>query len=270
MVPNSETMTDITSTATPAAQTLPILEPGEYDKYMLRTPAEVQMVLRGLRDHKSQITVFFNEGQDLLLTMLVTFGDDHLIFDVGPDEEINRKAVAAGRHYCVTLLDKVRIQFLLGDFTPVMHEGRPAFLSALPKELLRLQRREFYRLTTPIARPLKCRMPLPQPQKSEFLHEATIFDISGGGIGISAPPDDVPFATQQQVPNCRIELPEVGIVTCTIKVCSIFEITLKSGARVKRAGCEFVKLPGPMATLIQRYIIKVERERKARESGLGF
>jgi c-di-GMP-binding flagellar brake protein YcgR len=136
--------------------------------------------------------------------------------------------------------------------------------------LLRLQRREFYRLTTPIARPLKCRMPLPLVGGDEHLHEATVFDISGGGIGISAPPEDVPFATQQQVQNCRIELPEVGIVTCTVKVCSVFEITLKSGARVKRAGCEFVKLPGPMATLIQRYIIKVERERKARESGLGF
>lgn len=254
----------------PAAQTLPILEAGEYDKYMLRTHAEVLMVLRGLREHKSQITVFFNEGQDMLLTMLVTIAEDHLIFDVSADEELNRRAAAAAKHYCVALLDKVRIQFLLGEFTPVTHEGRPAFLSAFPKELLRLQRREFYRLTTPIARPLKCRMSLPLAGDGEYLHEATVFDISGGGIGISAPPDDVPFATQQQVENCRIELPEVGIITCTLKVCSVFEITLKSGARVKRAGCEFVKLPGPMATLIQRYIIKVERERKARESGIGL
>ncbi|MEW6513306.1 MAG: flagellar brake protein [Pseudomonadota bacterium] len=259
-----------TATPTPAVQTLPILEAGEYDKYMLRSHAEVLMVLRGLRDHKSQITVFFNEGQDMLLTMLVDVTQDHLIFDVGPDEELNRKAEAAGKHYCVALLEKVRIQFLLGAFAHIMHEGRPAFLSTFPKELLRLQRREFYRLTTPIARPLKCRMSLPLTGSDEHLHEATVFDISGGGIGISAPADDVPFAMQQVITNCRMELPEVGIVTCTIKVCSVFEITLKSGARVKRAGCEFVKLPGPMATLIQRYIIKVERERKARESGLGF
>lgn len=266
-------MTTTDTPPTPAAQAthnLPILEAGEYDKYMLRTPGEVLMVLRGLRDHNSQITVFFNEGQDMLLTMLVAIGQDHLIFDVGPDEELNRKAVAAGRHYCVALLDKVRIQFLLGDFTPVTHEGRPAFLGAFPKELLRLQRREFYRLTTPIARPLKCRMPLPQPGGGEQPYEATVFDISGGGIGITAPPDGMLFESGQQIPNCRIDLPEVGIVTCTIKVCSVFEITLKSGGRVRRAGCEFVKLPGPMATLIQRYIIKVERERKARESGLGF
>jgi c-di-GMP-binding flagellar brake protein YcgR len=262
-------MTTTDTLPAPAVQpSLPILEAGEYDKYMLRTHGEVLMVLRGLRDHKAQITAFFNEGQDMLLTMLVDFTPDHLIFDVGPDEELNRKAEAAGKHYCIALLDKVRIQFLLGAFAPITHEGRPAFLSAFPKELLRLQRREFYRLTTPIARPLKCRMSLPLPEGGEYLHEAIVFDISGGGIGISAPADEMPFATQQVVPNCRMELPEVGIINCTIKVCSVFEITLKSGARVKRAGCEFVKLPGPMATLVQRYIIKVERERKARESGL--
>lgn len=261
-------MTEATSSPTPAAQTLPILEAGEYDKYMLRTQAEVLVVLRGLRDHKSQITVFFNEGQDMLLTMLVGIDKDHLIFDAGPDEQLNGKSVVAGRHFCVARLDKVRIQFLLGGFSRIEYEGHPAFLSALPRELLRLQRREFYRLATPIARPLKCRMSLPLTERGELLHEATVFDISGGGIGISAPADDVPFAMQQIVPNCRMELPEVGIVTCTIKVCSVFEITLKSGGRVKRAGCEFVKLPGPMATLVQRYIIKVERERKARESGL--
>jgi hypothetical protein len=108
-------MTTTVTPTPPAAQTLPIIEAGEYDKYMLRRPAEVLMVLRGLQEHTSQITVFFNEGQDMLLTVLVKVAHDHLIFDVGPDEELNRRAAAAGRHYCVALLDKVRIQFLLGD-----------------------------------------------------------------------------------------------------------------------------------------------------------
>jgi flagellar brake protein len=262
-------MTEATIDTAPNAQTLPILETSEYDKYMLRTAAEVMMVLRGLRDRMAQITVFFNEGQDMLLTVLVAAANDHLIFDVGADEELNRRAVTADKHFCVTQLDKVRIQFLLGEFSRVTYEGRPALRGGLPRELLRLQRREFYRLITPIARPLKCRMALPAGA-GEYLHEATIFDISGGGIGISAPPHGVPLAMDQQVSNCRIELPEVGLIECAVKVCNFFEITLKSGAHVKRAGCEYIKLPGPMATLVQRYIIKVERERKARESGLGF
>lgn len=259
-------MTD--DTTHPAS--LSLLELGdEYSQFILRAPAEIRVVLRGLYDHVSQITVFFNEGKDMLLTTLAAVADDHLILDYGPSEEMNRKALEVGKHFCVTSLDKVRIQFILRRFEKIKHEGRPAFRCNMPDEVLRLQRREFYRLATPIVRPLKCLMPIPLPDGSLHLHEAHVFDISGGGLGISTPPPGIPFAADMQLPNCRIELPEVGIITGTLKIRSLFDVTLRSGAHMQRAGCEFADLPGPMMTLIQRYIIKVERERKARESGMG-
>ena len=86
-------------------------------------------------------------------------------------------------------------------------------------------------------------------------------------MGVISIPLDIPLETGLQL-NCRIELPEVGTVTGTAIVRSVFETVTRSGSKSQRAGCEFVKLPGPMLTLIQRYIIKVERERKARESGM--
>jgi flagellar brake protein len=255
---------------TPPAHPAPaVLEPGEYNQFMLRTPAEILVVMRGLYDHVSQITVFFNEGKDMLLTTLAVVADDHLVLDYGPSGEMNRKALEAPKHFCVTTLDKVRVQFILRAFSKVEQDGRTAFRCVLPDEVLRLQRREFYRLVTPIVHPLKCLMPIPLADGSLHLHEASVFDISGGGMGASAPPEGIPFAADMEFPNCRIELPEVGFVTVTVRIRSTFEVTLRSGARVRRAGCEFIKLPGPMGTLIQRYIIKVERERKARESGMG-
>lgn len=247
----------------------PLLEPGEYKQFMLRSHNEILAVLRGLCEHVAQITVFFNEGKDMVLTTLAAVADDHLIFDYGPSSELNRKALAAEKHFCVASLDKVRIQFILRGFAKTELDGRPAFRVALPDEVLRLQRREFYRLVTPIARPLKCLVPIPLSDGNLHLHEAQVFDISGGGLGLSAPPEGIPFGRDMRIPDCRIELPEVGFVTGTLKVRSVFEITLRSGTRTRRAGCEFINLPGPMMTLIQRYIIKVERERKARETGMG-
>ena len=246
----------------------PTLEPGEYDRFMLRAHAEIVAVLHGLYEKISQITVFFNEGQDLLITTVAAVADDHLVLDYGPSGEMNRKALEAKKHFCVTTLDKVRVQFILRDFEKIEHEGRPAFRCALPDEVLRLQRREFYRLVTPILHPLHCLMPIALPDGGQILHEANVFDISGGGMGIAAPPEQIPFAADMSFPGCRVDLPEIGTVEGTVRVRSLFEIILRSGARVRRAGCEFVNLPGPMMTLIQRYIIKVERERKARESGL--
>jgi len=169
----------------------------------------------------------------------------------------------------VTSLKKIRVQFILRRFEKTEFGGRPAFRCALPEEVLRLQRREFFRLVLPILRPLLCRMSISVPDAEPFLYNASVFDISAGGVGISAPPETVPFSTELVIPGCRVELPETGTVTGTLRVRSLFEIQLKSGARVRRAGCEFINLPGSMQTLIQRYIIRIERERKARESGLG-
>lgn len=258
-----------TTDSTAASHAPAVLEPSEYDKYMLRAPAEIQVVLHGLCTHVAQITVFFNEGQDMLLTSLADVASDHLVLDFGASGELNNKALEADRHFCVALLDKVRIQFILRRFDQVEYEGRPAFRTELPKELLRLQRREYYRLVTPVVRPLKCAMSIPLPEGKTHLYEASVFDISGGGMGISAPPDGIPFHAGMEIPDCRIDLPEVGLVTCRVRVCSVFEITLRSGVNIKRAGCEFISLSGQMGTLVQRYIIKVERERKARESGLA-
>lgn len=43
--------------------TTSLLEPNEYSEFMLRAPKEILVVLRGLLEHVSQITVYFNEGK---------------------------------------------------------------------------------------------------------------------------------------------------------------------------------------------------------------
>lgn len=58
------------------------------------------------------------------------------------------------------------------------------------------------------------------------------------------------------------------MVSATLRVRSVFDVATKSGNRYLRAGLEFVNLPGTRLTLIQRYITRIERERKARLSGM--
>lgn len=254
--------------APPAEKKPPLLEPGDYAQYLLHTRSEIVFVLRSLLENVSQITIFFNEGKDLLLTTLVAIDDDGIILDLGASSETNRKAQTVEKLFCVAVLEKVRIQFLLRGLALIEYEGRKSFRAAFPKDLLRLQRREFFRLTMPITRPLKCQIPITEGDgENNFVIDLNVVDISGGGLAIALP-EGLDFESGRIFPNCRIELPEVGMLVATLCMRNQFEITLRSGGQVRRAGCEFVKLPGPMLTLVQRYIIKVERERKARESGL--
>lgn len=245
-----------------------LLSTDEFSQYMLNTRSEMFAVFRGMVERVSQITMFFNEGRDMVLTDMIRYNDNGLSFDLGASPEMNRKALEAKKLFCVTQLDKVKIQFILHGLQRVDTDTGPAFFAALPDGVLRLQRREFYRLTTPIVRPLKCVIHLPVANREARGVEAHIADISGGGISVVSLPLDIPLEPGLQL-DCKIDLPEVGVVTGTIVIHSVAESVARSGVKSKRAGCGFVKLPGPMLTLIQRYIIKIERERKARESGMN-
>jgi len=122
-------------------------------------------------------------GDDSFLTALLQIdeGDSVLVLDGSPDESINARLGRTTQIDCVTQLDKVRIQFVLER--PMLQTWRSgaAFRAALPAELLRLQRREFYRLQAPATHALTCSVPLPGAGEIAW----RIIDISGGGIAIA-------------------------------------------------------------------------------------
>lgn len=248
-----------------------LMKPDSLDKYLLRSRKEIVLTLRALREKRALITVYFNQGDDFLLTTLIAIeGDsDALIFDIGSDADMNRKALACrDKLFFVTSLDKVKIQFSVSRLEKTRFEGHPAFRAPLPDTFLRLQRREYYRLTIPISNPLKCCIPFKQADGTETTVETIVYDISCGGLAVMAPPEGVGFEVDRLFENCRIDLPHIGTITATLQVRNVFEVTQRNGARVKRAGCQFEDMPGHMRTLIQRYITRIERERQAKETGL--
>lgn len=245
------------------------MQADDYSKYLLYSKSEILFILRALREKGSLVSVYFNQGNDFLLTSVLAVDDEGITLDFGANAKMNEQALASSKLILVTAHDKVKIQFSTPRLEATQHGGRPAFRTPLPQSLLRLQRREYYRLTTPIANPLKCVIPFRLQDGAERTFDVNVVDISGGGVAVVAPPEGVPFAPEMRFENCRINLAEAGTVTTTLEVRNVFDVTLRSGARVRRAGCQFLNLSGPMATIIQRYIIKIQRERKAREMGQG-
>lgn len=239
--------------------------------YSLRSRPEILGVLRSMIERGSLMTAYFNQGTDFLMTSLLKIADDSrtLWLDVGSNGEMNKRALASDRLICVSNLDKVKIQFVLNGVDAVQFEGRAAFLANTPDSVMRLQRRDYYRLAMPVLHPLKCTIPTKSYDGSSQSIEVNVIDISGGGVGFVAKTDGVELSTDMLLPDCRIELPGIGVIVVTMRIRSVYEVTLRTGARHKRAGCQFIDLPNQQQTLLQRFIIKAERERKARESGLG-
>lgn len=256
-------------------QTLPRFEleqDNEYSKFLLHSKTEIVSILRSLIQKGALLTVYFDEGKSFLLTSLLALSPDNnnFIVDLGSDREMNRKALLTSKLIFTTAVDKVKIQFSLNKLSETNHDGRPAFRGALPEMLLRLQRREYFRLSTPIASPIKCIIPMKMADGSTMVVEAPLLDISGGGVGLMVHPEQSGlYETEMTFTDCKITLPDEGLLVTTLRVRNAFDVTARNGSHHIRVGCEFVELQGSRLTLIQRYITHVERERKARLSGLA-
>jgi len=244
----------------------------EDSKYHLHSQAEIVAILRSLKDSNATVTLYFNEGDDLLITSVFTVeeDEDQVVLHMGANAAINKHALTVDKLICVSHLDKVRVQFVLRGLKSALYRGRQSFLAELPESILRLQRREYFRLTIPARSPVKCRIPLPAPEGGGAAKtvEVDVIDISGGGLGMVMPPEDVDFNIDMVFDKCEIELPSGGTIVASLRVRSIFDVTRNDGAVSRRAGCDFVNFAGPMLSMLQRYIIVEERERKAREAGL--
>lgn len=248
---------------------LELEEADAYSQYLLHSPTEIAFVLRSAMQKGCMMTVYFDMGQSFFLTSLLAVSPKGIIIDYGSDEDVNRRATKANRLMCTTSVDKVKVQFSLDGISLIQHEGRPAFAASLPDTLLRLQRREYFRVTTPIANPLKCEIGITNEDGTRKQLQIPLLDISAGGLGLMIPPELAAFFTKGSLfKDCKLALPDDGVITLTLEVRNAFEVTTKSGNRYTRAGCEFIDLPGLLLTMIQRYITRLERERKARLSGL--
>lgn len=269
--PSSLDTTEVGDTTPSEPRRLEPIQDDDSKDYTLHARGEILGVLRALCTHGSLMTLYFNHGKDFLLSAILHLSQDGqtMLIDVGSDPEMNRRALTADKIICVSNLDKIKIQFTLDKVSLQQYQGRPAFVAKPPASLLRLQRREFYRFVMPVLQPLKCHIPLEDGDALPGLLEVNVVDLSGGGVGLLTKEEETLLKTDQLLRQCKIDLQDIGQILVNLRIRSVSEIIARTGARHTRAGCQFVEMNNQAQLQIQRFIIKAERERKARESGLS-
>ena len=264
--------TDVQSPLEQPRPTFELEQTDAYSKYLLNTRADILAVLRNLIQKGALITVHFDSGHAFLLTSMLALTADNreFILDLGSNEEMNGRALQTKKLILTTVVDKVKVQFSLSRLAATQFEGRPVFIGSVPDTLLRLQRREYFRLSTPIANPIRVTTHLRLPDGSLSFVELPLLDISGGGVGLMVTLDQAQcFQRGDLLPECRMMLPDEGLLVTTLSVRNMFDVATRSGARFLRLGCEYIDLPPARLSMIQRYITRIERERKARLSGMA-
>src|SRR5689334_9953822 len=130
----------------------------DHEKYRISSRNGILSALRLMVRNNSQGTCYFGEGESFFPTAILSLDSqrDEMLLDYGPDEEINQQALLAEKWNVVAFPDQVKIHFSCQHMGKVEFEGQNAFLVQIPASLLRMQKREYYRIATPTIAPVKC------------------------------------------------------------------------------------------------------------------
>lgn len=242
--------------------TLRPLDTDTFARYAVHDPREIIRLLGAVVEKRLLLTAFIDGGESFITLALALTDDGAVIVDACPDEVRNARVGSAARLVCTTRLDNVKLQFALAVPARIEYEGRPALRAALPDSIIRLQRREFYRLPTSQVEPLMCVITHAGEDGRRQEVQVRIVDISGGGLAVLVPPRELRFEPGTEYRQCSLRLPDGNPLPVGLKVRNLFEIEKASGVKVQRAGCEFMGLSNQATARIQRYMFKLERDRR--------
>ncbi len=233
--------------------------------YQVHSRREIVRLLENIADQRQMITLSLRGGADMVLTTLLGVDDknNRVYLDCSQNAELNRQIVSGEEVNFESMLDKVRILFSVERIKDCTHANQPALCFAVPTSLIRLQRREFFRVNTPSQQAAQCVIPTPSGS-----YTLALVDISCGGVAILDERRQLNTNVGHEYPGCQIDLGDSGSLQVTLQVRNHLDLTLLNGRTQRRVGCQFIHQPPGMLTTVQRYIMALERERNARLTGL--
>lgn len=235
-------------------------------RYHVTGQRPVAFLLDGFVRDKTSFSVQFHSGEQMFLTTLLAVQPEKgvLIFDCSGSPEINRRFLLSSRSVFVARPGGIHVQFTCGEPWELLLAGSKAFAVKLPPYVVRLQRRDAFRIETPRVKPLQFYGRLPGGN----LLTLPANDISVAGIGLNATALVEELAPGMQLPTCHFSLPEDKhdlLFRATLR--HITERESRGGTRQWRVGLQFDDLPRAAEVRVQRYITHIERERHELSSG---
>ena len=248
----------------------PDKESEDLNPYRLHSRREIVALLRTIAEQKQMLNMLANRDGAAIVTTILEVDDvaGKLIIDCAQREHINDSILQSDNISFETALEQVRILFFVNGVEQCLYDEAPALQIDLPQSLIRVQRREFYRVPTLAGPPVSCSITIPQTGPGETrLVTLVLQNVSGGGIALIDRHGVLEPTIGRVYHNCRIDLPGGALVVASLELRNAQQVVLPDGQRANRLGCLFIDLPQGMLAAVQRYITKLEREQNARAAG---
>jgi c-di-GMP-binding flagellar brake protein YcgR len=248
--------------ADPKSILTPIDGREDLGQYYLETRTEVVQILRSLNDHADSLAVYFDQGRNFILSALLEVrpNQETFVFDLGSSAEMNERLLKSEKLIFVGIQDGIRVQWNTGRVAKTQYGGSEAFVAWLPQTVLRLQRRDFFRVVIPVSMSAQCHI----PDASTGRDGLRIHDISVGGLCVVANDALSKAEVLDRFERCSISLGEpLGDIQESLEVRHVTPVSLRGGKNQVRVGLRFVDISASDQAKIQRFLVKVEQAKRA-------
>jgi c-di-GMP-binding flagellar brake protein YcgR len=233
--------------------------------FSIKNSKEIVRHLFLLFKKKCLITASFGENNESYITTLLDIDEKNnaVIFDYGPNEDFNRRLFNSGKVVFDTDYEGIKVSFSGVALKKVKHKGDPVFSMPIPKSLYWLQRREYYRVKSPISKPSYCQLVVENREPVNL----AIYDISLSGfsmLNVSKELSDL-IIPGQLFEQCKLILLETDECLVSFEIGNKLIMNPDKLQKIQKIGCKLVKTTRSAEDVIQRYMHQLQRNNLQKE-----
>jgi len=245
-----------------SAQIENLIDNPENEEFLVHSQSSIASILRNLMRDRSTISAFLPNSDDVVATSVLHVDLDKkmVILDATKETRLNNQFSNSSNVLFDLKQNSVILQFSAKQTQPARFNGESAVYIELPERLLRLQRREFFRVASISDTNVSCVI-----KDAQGTHKLEVEDLSLGGIGVLLDDELLEVKQFRVFHDCEIRIPGFASLEMDLQIRNCFEKTLGSGRKVRRLGLSYVNLSADQENLLQKYINKCQLTKLRKE-----
>ncbi len=161
-------------------------ENADESQYRMHSRSEIVALLKNIMQRNQTLTLLINHGADSMMTLILDVDEDNntITIDADKSNALNERIVQSHHLHFEALYNNIRVTYVANQASAALNQVHAALIIPIPDSLVRLQRRDAFRVVTPITKPLRCVFKAVKQDGTTAQIATNLSNISVGGVGL--------------------------------------------------------------------------------------
>ncbi|MGZ5009881.1 MAG: flagellar brake protein [Methylobacter sp.] len=232
----------------------------DISSFLVQNPKQINDNLSLLVKSKCLLSARFGAHNESYITTLLSInaGDNSLVLDCGSKEDLNQRILNADKVSFDADYNGIKVSFSTVALKRITYKNESAFTMPIPKALYWMQRREYYRVKSPLSKTSYCQLIVAGRDPVNL----KLYDISLTGfsmLNVSKEVSDL-LVPGTSFSDSKLILSGAGESMVSFEIRAKYIINPNKTQKIQKIGCKFIKITHRVEETIQRYMHQIQRE----------